>query len=105
MGWAIPTEPVVFLKPDSALLKNNKPFFLPGFSQNIHYEVEQSKLWGMYWGVPDHNDLRYFNVNDSYSNYNCLKFTSLEDAKKVLDVVKAFDDMLSDAVKTIIAEY
>jgi acylpyruvate hydrolase len=40
MGWEIPTEPVVFLKPDSALLKNNKPFFLPGFSDNIHYEVE-----------------------------------------------------------------
>jgi len=40
MGWPIPSEPVVFMKPDSALLKNNKPFFLPGFSQNIHYEVE-----------------------------------------------------------------
>jgi 2-keto-4-pentenoate hydratase/2-oxohepta-3-ene-1,7-dioic acid hydratase in catechol pathway len=40
MGWNLPTEPVVFLKPDSALLKNNKPFFLPGFSENIHYEVE-----------------------------------------------------------------
>ncbi len=40
MGWPIPEEPVVFLKPDSALLKNNKPFFLPGFSDNIHYEVE-----------------------------------------------------------------
>jgi 2-keto-4-pentenoate hydratase/2-oxohepta-3-ene-1,7-dioic acid hydratase in catechol pathway len=40
MGWAIPTEPVVFLKPDSSLLKNNKPFFLPDFSQNIQYEVE-----------------------------------------------------------------
>lgn len=40
MGWPIPEEPVVFLKPDSALLKNNKPFFLPGFSVNIHYEVE-----------------------------------------------------------------
>ncbi len=40
MGWAIPEEPVVFLKPDSSLLKNNKPFFLPGFSENIHYEVE-----------------------------------------------------------------
>ncbi len=40
LGWAIPTEPVVFLKPDSSLLKNNKPFFLPGFSENIHYEVE-----------------------------------------------------------------
>jgi 2-keto-4-pentenoate hydratase/2-oxohepta-3-ene-1,7-dioic acid hydratase in catechol pathway len=40
MGWSLPSEPVVFLKPDSALLKNNKPFFLPGFSENIHYEVE-----------------------------------------------------------------
>jgi acylpyruvate hydrolase len=40
MGSPIPDEPVVFLKPDSALLKNNKPFFLPGFSENIHYEVE-----------------------------------------------------------------
>ena len=40
MGWKLPSEPVVFLKPDSALLKNNKPFFLPDFSDNIHYEVE-----------------------------------------------------------------
>jgi 2-keto-4-pentenoate hydratase/2-oxohepta-3-ene-1,7-dioic acid hydratase in catechol pathway len=40
MGWSIPEEPVVFLKPDSSILKNNKPFFLPGFSENIHYEVE-----------------------------------------------------------------
>jgi 2-keto-4-pentenoate hydratase/2-oxohepta-3-ene-1,7-dioic acid hydratase in catechol pathway len=40
MGWSIPNEPVVFLKPDSSILKNNKPFFLPDFSDNIHYEVE-----------------------------------------------------------------
>jgi 2-keto-4-pentenoate hydratase/2-oxohepta-3-ene-1,7-dioic acid hydratase in catechol pathway len=40
MGWKIPSEPVVFLKPDSALLINNKPFFLPDFSDNIHYEAE-----------------------------------------------------------------
>ncbi len=40
LGWPIPVEPVVFLKPDSSLLKNNKPFFLPGFSDNVHYEVE-----------------------------------------------------------------
>lgn len=40
MGWTVPAVPVVFLKPDSAILKNNKPFFLPGFSDNIHYEVE-----------------------------------------------------------------
>ena len=40
MGWQLPNVPVVFLKPDSALLKNNKPFFLPNFSENIHYEAE-----------------------------------------------------------------
>ena len=40
MGWELPTVPVVFLKPDSALLKDNKPFFLPDFSDNIHYEAE-----------------------------------------------------------------
>jgi 2-keto-4-pentenoate hydratase/2-oxohepta-3-ene-1,7-dioic acid hydratase in catechol pathway len=40
MAWPVPDEPVVFLKPDSSILKNNKPFFLPDFSANIHYEVE-----------------------------------------------------------------
>ena len=40
LGWPIPDEPVVFLKPDSSILKNNKPFFLPDFLGNIHYEVE-----------------------------------------------------------------
>ena len=35
-----PTEPVVFMKPDSALLKNNKPFYIPDFSQELHYETE-----------------------------------------------------------------
>jgi acylpyruvate hydrolase len=40
MGSAIPDEPVVFLKPDSSILKNNKPFFLPDFSENIQYEAE-----------------------------------------------------------------
>ncbi|PIX35353.1 MAG: 2-hydroxyhepta-2,4-diene-1,7-dioate isomerase, partial [Bacteroidetes bacterium CG_4_8_14_3_um_filter_31_14] len=37
---AVPTEPVIFLKPDSAILRNNQPFFIPDFSKNLHYEVE-----------------------------------------------------------------
>ncbi len=40
LGSPTPQEPVVFMKPDSALLKNNKPFFLPDFSKEIHYETE-----------------------------------------------------------------
>lgn len=37
---AIPTEPVIFMKPDTALLKDNKPFYIPEFSQEIHHELE-----------------------------------------------------------------
>ena len=37
---SIPDSPVFFLKPDSALLIRNRPFFYPEFSTNIHYEVE-----------------------------------------------------------------
>ncbi len=36
----IPKEPVVFMKPDSALLKDGKPFFIPDFSNEIEYEAE-----------------------------------------------------------------
>jgi acylpyruvate hydrolase len=36
----VPAEPVFFMKPDTALVKNNKPFFLPDFSEEIHHEVE-----------------------------------------------------------------
>lgn len=36
----VPKEPIFFLMPDSALLRNNQPFFYPHFSKNIHYEVE-----------------------------------------------------------------
>lgn len=36
----LPENPIFFLKPDSALLKNNKPFFLPPFSNDLHHEVE-----------------------------------------------------------------
>ena len=33
-------EPLIFMKPDSALLRENKPFFIPDFSKQVEYEVE-----------------------------------------------------------------
>ena len=36
----VPTAPVIFLKPDTAVLKDNKPFYLPDFSTDIHFELE-----------------------------------------------------------------
>lgn len=35
-----PADPVIFLKPDTAVLLKKQPFFIPEFSQDIHYEVE-----------------------------------------------------------------
>ena len=35
-----PENPVVFLKPDSAILPRKNPFFIPPFSNDVHYEVE-----------------------------------------------------------------
>ena len=35
-----PEEPVVFMKPDSAVLLKNNPFIIPPFSKDIHYELE-----------------------------------------------------------------
>ncbi len=35
-----PTDPVIFLKPDTAILLKKQPFFIPDFSKDIHYEVE-----------------------------------------------------------------
>lgn len=40
MGRPLPPEPMIFLKPDSALLKKNKPFFIPDFSNNLQFEAE-----------------------------------------------------------------
>jgi 2-keto-4-pentenoate hydratase/2-oxohepta-3-ene-1,7-dioic acid hydratase in catechol pathway len=35
-----PTDPVVFIKPDTAILLKNQPFFIPDFSDDVHHEVE-----------------------------------------------------------------
>lgn len=35
-----PTEPVVFMKPDSAVLLKQHPFVLPEFSNDVHHEIE-----------------------------------------------------------------
>lgn len=40
LGNDIPEKPVIFCKPDTALLKNNDDFYLPSFSQDVHYEAE-----------------------------------------------------------------
>ena len=40
LGNQRPEEPVVFLKPDTAILLKKQPFFIPDFSDDVHHEVE-----------------------------------------------------------------
>ena len=40
LGNQIPSEPLFFLKPETAIQPKGHPFFIPDFSDDIHYEVE-----------------------------------------------------------------
>ncbi len=40
LGNQTPEEPVIFSKPETAVLRNNEPFYYPDFSQDIHHELE-----------------------------------------------------------------
>ncbi|KAF0239170.1 MAG: fumarylacetoacetate hydrolase family protein [Sediminibacterium sp.] len=40
LGNAVPEEPVIFMKPKTALLQSQTPFYYPEFSNELHYEVE-----------------------------------------------------------------
>lgn len=40
LGNEIPEKPIFFLKPDTSIIRKNRPFFYPDFSREIHYETE-----------------------------------------------------------------
>jgi 2-keto-4-pentenoate hydratase/2-oxohepta-3-ene-1,7-dioic acid hydratase in catechol pathway len=40
MGSEVPGEPVIFMKPKSALVQNHTPFYYPEFTNELHYECE-----------------------------------------------------------------
>ena len=43
MNRSTPTDPVFFMKPDTALLRDGEPFYLPDLGSSIHYEPETFK--------------------------------------------------------------
>lgn len=40
LGNSVPEDPVIFMKPKTALLQSNTPFYYPEFSNELHYELE-----------------------------------------------------------------
>ncbi len=57
----VPEKPVFFLKPDSALVLNNRPFFYPDFSQEVHHELELViKIQRLGRSIPEKYAHRYY---------------------------------------------
>lgn len=62
LNSVIPDEPVFFLKPETAILSDNKPFFLPDFSNEIHHEIEiVLKINRVGKNILDNNAHDYYN--------------------------------------------
>ncbi len=63
LGNDVPDEPVIFMKPKSALLQSHTPFYYPEFSNELHYEVElvlRICKNGKY--VPERQAAKYYNA-------------------------------------------
>ena len=59
---AVPEKPVFFMKPDSALVIKNRPFFYPDFSKDVHHELEVViKINRLGRSIPEKFAHRYFN--------------------------------------------
>ena len=90
----VPEKPVFFLKPDSSLLVNNKPFFYPQFSNEIHHEVEiivQINRIGKY--IEEKFANRYYNKIGVGIDFTARDLQN-EHIKKGLpwEIAKAFDN-------------
>ena len=89
-----PSEPVVFMKPDTAALKNNKPFFIPDFSQEIHYEAEIIvKFNRIGKNINPKFASRYYTEIGLGVDFTARDLQrKLKDAGKPWEVAKAFDN-------------
>ena len=90
----LPEKPVFFLKPDTALVKNNKPFFYPDFSSDIHYEIEiVLKINRIGRNIDEKFAHRYYDEISAGIDFTARDIQS-EHRKKGLpwEICKAFDN-------------
>jgi len=90
----IPDKPVVFLKPNTALLKDNKPFYYPEWSNDIHYETElvlKVSKQGKY--IDEKFAARYFEEVSVGIDFTARDLQSQQKAKGLpWEIAKAFDN-------------
>ena len=106
----VPKEPVIFLKPETAIIHKKMPFFIPDFSNDVHHEIELvvrinklGKHIGMFadfefdisdWVVPGKNVI-VVKVNDDISE----KKTDGDEIETVAITVEVTKDMLNSMAK------
>lgn len=90
---AMPENPVVFMKPNTALLKDNKPFFHPEWSSDIHYETElvlKISKQGKY--IHEKFAHKYYNEVGLGIDFTARDLQSYQKAKGLpWEIAKAFD--------------
>ena len=96
------TEPTIFMKSDSSLLKDGKPFFIPDFSSNVHYETEiVVKIDRLGKNIAERFAHRYYNEITVGIDFTARDLQSGLRAKGLpWEISKAFDN--SAAIGTFI---
>lgn len=90
----VPDKPVLFLKPQTALLKDNKPFYHPEWSSDIHYEAElvlKISKQGKY--IEEKFAHKYYNEITVGIDFTARDLQSQQKAKGLpWEIAKAFDN-------------
>ncbi len=90
----IPDKPVVFLKPQTALLKDNKPFYYPEWTKDLHYETElvlKVCKQGKY--IDEKFGRKYFDEVTVGIDFTARDLQSQQKAKGLpWEIAKAFDN-------------
>lgn len=90
----VPDKPVLFLKPQTALLKDNKPFYHPEWSSDIHYEAElvlKVSKQGKY--IEEKFAHKYYNEVTVGIDFTARDLQSQQKAKGLpWEIAKAFDN-------------
>ncbi len=89
----VPKSPMFFMKPETAIIKNNNPFYYPGFSNEIHYEVEIiARISKLGKSIEEKFAHRYYNQIGIGIDFTARDLqTACKKAGKPWEIAKAFD--------------
>jgi len=93
LGNEVPENPVIFMKPDTAILKKGTDFYIPEFSDDVHYELEvvlKMSKGGKY--IQEENAAGYFNEIGLGIDFTARDLQSILKAKGLpWELAKGFD--------------